>query len=285
MSIGAYRRTVGQMSTPLVHRHQAEDAGTPVNAYVLEGASGVVVVDATLTVSGGRGLRARVDALGKPLLGVALTHVHPDHYGGLAELVGGLDVPVFATARVDEAVRRDDAAKEAILRPMFGDQWPAERMFPTEVVGDGETIGLDDIALTVTDLGPGESPADSMWALADDPRRVFSADIAYSRRHGYFADGFFEQWLATIRRLRDELPAGTTLHPGHGEPAGLEVLDWQQTYIETIVGAVQHADWEDPQRARATVVDTMKALLPSDELAFLMELSVDPLAARLRRPA
>jgi glyoxylase-like metal-dependent hydrolase (beta-lactamase superfamily II) len=269
------------MASLLVHRYRSEDANTPVNAYLIEGSDGIVGVDATLTVSGGRGLRARADGLGKPLLGVVLTHAHPDHYGGLVELVAGRDVPVFATERVHEVIRRDDPVKEQILRPLFGDQWPAERAFPTDVVQDGQTIELGDIALTVTDLGPSESPADSIWALTREPRRVFSADIAYDRTHCYLADGFHEPWLAGIRRLREELAPATTLYPGHGDPAGLEVLDWQERYIQTMLDAVGSADWGDGQQARLSVIATMRTWLPSDELAFLMELSVQPLAERL----
>jgi glyoxylase-like metal-dependent hydrolase (beta-lactamase superfamily II) len=269
------------MASLLVHRYRSEDANTPVNAYLIEGSDGIVGVDATLTVSGGRGLRARADGLRKPLLGVVLTHAHPDHYGGLVELVAGRDVPVFATERVHEVIRRDDPVKEQILRPLFGDQWPAERAFPTDVVQDGQTIELGDIALTVTDLGPSESPADSIWALTREPRRVFSADIAYDRTHCYLADGFHEPWLAGIRRLREELAPATTLYPGHGDPAGLEVLDWQERYIQTMLDAVGSADWGDGQQARLSVIATMRTWLPSDELAFLMELSVQPLAERL----
>src|SRR5690349_21544719 len=97
------------MATNLVHRFGATGAGTPVNAYIVESPSAAVVIDATLTVSDGRALRARVDSLGKPLLGVAVTHAHPDHYGGLVELVRGLDAPVFATEGVSRVIRRDDA--------------------------------------------------------------------------------------------------------------------------------------------------------------------------------
>jgi glyoxylase-like metal-dependent hydrolase (beta-lactamase superfamily II) len=164
---------------------------------------------------------------------------------------------------------------------MFGDDWAAERRFPDTVVADGETVRLDGIALTVTDLGPGESPHDSIWTLAGDDRTVFSADVAYDRTHGYLADGFHEQWLANIARLRSDLPPGTTLHPGHGEPCGLEVLDWQEGYIATVLDAVRSADWSDPEAARRAAMERIRTYLPAGDLQFLVELSLESLAHAL----
>jgi glyoxylase-like metal-dependent hydrolase (beta-lactamase superfamily II) len=275
---GQARRTLLAMN---IHRVTASEANALVNAYLVETPNGVVAVDAMLTVSDGRELRRRLDLLGKPLLGVLLTHSHPDHYGGLGQLVAGTDVPILAPQGVHDVIRRDDPVKEQILRPMFGDEWASERTFPNTVVRDGESIHFDGVAFTVIDLGPSESPHDSPWLLGDDGRVVFLGDQMYGRKHCYLADGYHAEWLANIERLRERFPADAVFHVGHGGPLGSADWDWQRGYIETFVEAVERADWADAGAARTEVVAAMHRYLPTDELSFLMELSVDPVAAQL----
>lgn len=264
-----------------VHRFTSTPAGADVNAYLVEGARGVVAVDSTLTVTDSRALRARLDEIGKPLLAALVTHAHPDHYGGLAELTAGLDVPILATEAVGAVIRRDDPLKEQILRPMFGDEWAAERIFPNTAVRGGEQVEFGGLAFTVIDLGPGESPADSVWLLGDDRTTVFPGDPVYDHKHGYLADGFYEEWLGNIARLRSELPSDASLHIGHGGPVALTDLDWQVGYIETFLGAVRGADWSDREGATREVVATVKRYLPADDLQFLMELSIEPVANKM----
>lgn len=266
---------------PRIHRHATGPERALVNAYLVETSEGVVAVDGTLTVSDGRALRARVESLGKPLLAVLVTHAHPDHYGGIVELVGDDEVPVVATAGVGAVIRRDDALKEEILRPMFGDEWPLKRMFPNRTVADGERLELGGAGFTVLDLGPGESPHDSIWFLGDERQTVFLGDQVYDGRHAYLADGFYEEWVGHLQRLGRELPAEATLQLGHGGTVTPAYFDRQREYIETFVDAVRRADWSQPDRARVAVVERMTRLLPTDELRFLMELSIDPVAAKL----
>jgi glyoxylase-like metal-dependent hydrolase (beta-lactamase superfamily II) len=61
-------------------------------------------------------------------LAAVVTHSHPDHYAGLGEIVAGTDVPIYAPQGVIDTIAADDALKDQIIGPMFGEDWPASRL-------------------------------------------------------------------------------------------------------------------------------------------------------------
>jgi glyoxylase-like metal-dependent hydrolase (beta-lactamase superfamily II) len=249
----------------------------PVNAFVIHGPDGLVVVDGMLTVSDAGLVRQAVEDAGRPLAGVVVTHPHPDHYAGLWHVTGGHDVPIVATRAVDDVVRRDDATKNDVVGPMMGAEWPTTRVFPNTTVQSGDEVHLGGLTLEVEELGPGESPLDTFWRL--DADTVFAGDIVYNGMHAYLADGHWERWLATLARLERELRADATLHVGHGPVAGREHLTAQRRYIETFITALDDHATAIEAGDYAPVVAAMKELLPSDELLFLLELSIEPVRA------
>ena len=182
-------------------------------------------------------------------------------------------------AAVDEVIRRDDAIKNGIVGPMMGDEWPATRRFPNQIVDPGTQLSLGGVGLEVTELGPGESPFDSLWRL--DERTIFAGDIAYNGMHAYLADGHWEDWLATLTRLEHELPDDVTLHVGHGPVGGKELLSTQRRYIETFVAAVSDNAAVVAGGDHSPVIAAMTEVLPNEELLFLMDLSIDPVLAAL----
>jgi glyoxylase-like metal-dependent hydrolase (beta-lactamase superfamily II) len=268
-------------AAPTIHRFPVKHEGAFVNAYVVETASGVVAVDGLLQVSAAKEMRAAIERLGKPLLAALLTHSHPDHYAALGEVVAGDDVPIYAPQGVIDTITADDAVKDQIVGPLFGEDWPTNRIFPNTAIADGESVSFDEVTFTVIDVGPGESPHDSPWILGDDAKTVFLGDQIYDHKHCFLGDGFYEEWLRNIETLRTRFPDGAVFYIGHGGPVGGEMWDWQREYIERFVDAVSSADWSSSDQAKAAVVGRMKAYEPSDELQILMELSIEPIATKL----
>ncbi|MGH3209473.1 MAG: MBL fold metallo-hydrolase, partial [Trebonia sp.] len=121
------------MDRPVVHTYRAAESGLYVNSYLVEGESGVVVVDTNLLVSDIEALRARLRALKKPLLAIMVTHAHPDHFNGVLGLVQDKEVPVYATAGVGRIIEEIAHAKRAQWSPVYGTEWPAETYYPNSL--------------------------------------------------------------------------------------------------------------------------------------------------------
>jgi glyoxylase-like metal-dependent hydrolase (beta-lactamase superfamily II) len=170
---------------PIVHTYRSGETGLFVNSYLVEGGDGVVVVDAPLLVSDGRAFRARLEALSKPLLGVLVTHPHPDHYNTITELLAGAQLPVIAHRDVDREIRAKDDAKRAQWEPVFGDQWPTRATFPNRTVADEESVQLGDLRFTAWDFGLGERASETVWLLGDGDT-AFVGDLAFNGTHAYW---------------------------------------------------------------------------------------------------
>ena len=119
-----------------------------------------------------------------------------------------------------DTITADDAVKDQIVGPFFGEEWPANRVFPNTAIADGESVSFDDVTFTVVDLGPSESPHDSPWIVGDDAKTVFLGDQIYDHKHCYLADGFYTEWLANIETLRARFPDDAVFYIGHGGQSG-----------------------------------------------------------------
>jgi glyoxylase-like metal-dependent hydrolase (beta-lactamase superfamily II) len=272
---------------PMIHPYRTSEKALCVNSFLIEGEDAVVAIDAPMFVSDARAYRARLDALGKPLAGVLLTHPHPDHYNGLTELVDGFNVPIVALPDVDHEIRARDDEKRTRYAPLFGDEWPKTSTFPNRILRAGEPIELAGLRFTSIDLGPGESISETIWILDQlRPPVAFVGDLVFEATHTYIGDGMTAQWLDSLTRAQELLDPATIVYTGHGTPVGhpTSVLQDQKQYLlmlREVVRRLAGGAAELSESAKAELVEIMTDYTPGARMSYLLEWGSDALAAEL----
>lgn len=274
---------------PMVHVYRTAEQALCVNSFIVEGEDAVVAIDAPMFVSDARAHRARLDALGKPLAGVLITHPHPDHYNGMTELVSGYDVPIIALPDVDREIRDSDAGKRAQWAPVFGDEWPKVTTFPNRVVPPDEPVELGGFRFTPIDLGAGESVSETVWVL-DGPRPpvAFVGDLVFEGTHPYIADGMTSAWIDALSRAQELLDPATVLYVGHGAPVGhpTSVLQEQKRYLlmlREVVHRLAGGASELSDQEKVQLVEAMTAYTGGARMTYLLEWGSDGLAGELAK--
>jgi glyoxylase-like metal-dependent hydrolase (beta-lactamase superfamily II) len=266
---------------PIVHAYRSGASGIHANAYIVELQNGVLLIDATLSVSSAKEVRSMIDEIGKTLYAVLITHGHPDHYNGLTEITAGLSVPIYSTKGVLEVITRYDSEKEKQWKPTFGAEWPTSRTFPSKTINHGESLKFEGTSFTIYDLGAGESHSDSYWVMQTDKiKHVFLGDVVLHKVHAYLSDGHMTEWLAHLESLQSLLKDVSIFYPGHGLAGGLEILEWQKKYLTTYSNNLKPlwADKKITDEEKAILKQQMELFLPNGKLSFLIGLGAEPTA-------
>jgi glyoxylase-like metal-dependent hydrolase (beta-lactamase superfamily II) len=193
-----------------------------VNAFLVEEEDGLTLVDTAIPGSA-KAIRAAAEALGRPIVRIALTHAHGDHIGSLDALATALPgVEVLISERDARLLAKNKTTDpgeppEAKMRGSY----PGAKTAPTRTLSPGDRVGsLEVIA------APGHTPGHV--AFLDTRDRTLIAGDAYSTIGGVatsakvnplFPFPVIATWhkptaLETARALRALDPA--RLAVGHG---------------------------------------------------------------------
>jgi hydroxyacylglutathione hydrolase len=157
----------------------------------------------------GEKLLGAVDSLGVELDGILLTHTHFDHVGAVAPVAEATGAEVWVP-EIERGVLAD--INSFVPWPGFG---PFESYEAEHTLSGGEKLELAGFEIDVI-FTPGHSPGHVTYSIADEGA-VFSGDVLFQGSVGRtdLPGGDWPTLLESIRTLVDELPAETTVHPGH----------------------------------------------------------------------
>ncbi|MBX9749611.1 MAG: MBL fold metallo-hydrolase [Roseococcus sp.] len=237
-----------------LHSYISAASAAHVTAHVIEGPSGLVLVDGGWTPEAGRDIRALVESLGKPLQAVLLSHFHPDHWAGLT------------AARYPEVLA---GATTAALMQQAGPAMAAAQPQPVNVpriaVQAPGAVRLAGVDLVIAYVADTEAP-EIMTVEIPGAATVIVQDIFYNRVHAYVSRQL-DTWIEVLRGLQGR--GEVTFLVGHGEPATAREIPRLIAYLEAVRPLVAAATPD-----RAAIVAEMVRRFPDYAAPELLALSL-----------
>ena len=273
----------GRMGTVLVnqfgpikfHSYLSPADGFHVNTQMIEGPTAVVIFDGQLLLPYADEVASYVQALGKPVDRIILSHAHTDHWSGLQGLTERFpDAGVFALDGVADQLRARGQARLDSFRPIYGDRIATKVTIPTQTITEG-LQQIDGITYDFKRFIDAELDL-QLAALLPEQKVLMAFDLVFSpNEHAFTVVDHFDRWMIVLERLK-VLQGYDTITIGHDTPVHRSAIDSTITYIKRAKEI--HAASADAK----TYSESQKAAFPDRQLASTVDFSAKLLYAARR---
>src|SRR5258706_16194584 len=208
---------------------------SPISATLISGQRDAVLVDALMTVEQARALVKWVEAHGKNLTTIYLTHGHGDHFFGLGALLERFPTArALATPAVVQ--RMHQQASPASIANFWGAKFPGQipdRLVIAEEL-KGKVIDLEGRDLVVVEVG--HSDTDNTTCLhVPSIDLVVAGDVAYNNVHLHLGESNAHtrrEWIAALDTIEALHPrAGIAGHKRPGNDDRPRIIEETRQYI------------------------------------------------------
>ncbi|MFC0303497.1 MBL fold metallo-hydrolase [Sphingomonas sp. C8-2] len=271
------------MARPKVHMFTSTPGEMDTNSFLIETERSIVAVDTQFLATPARQVRAIIDAIGKPLVGVIISHSHPDHFNGTQILTEGFgDVPIMATQAVADGMRGcADRIREKWL-PMYGSDYPAETIYPNRIVEGGHVLSVDGADIVIDSLGPGEAP-DLCVVWVPGSGDMIAGDLIYDGVHAWVVEQRSQEWIDQLEDVKRRYVDARCFYSGHGGTGSTRLLDDQVAYIERFRDFVHEGarDGTIDQKQKSAIIVCIKQHFAGFKQDWWVPINVDAMANEL----
>ncbi|WP_261842283.1 MBL fold metallo-hydrolase [Aliamphritea ceti] len=191
-----------------------ETAIFPASSSIISGPSEAILIDAQFQKNDAQKLVDMLQAGGKTLKAVYISHGDPDYYFGLDVIRANFpEVKVYASPTTHAYIAASMKPKLAYWGPILKDNAPSELILPEQLPGD--TLTVDGQEIKVIGLNGNDPKHTFVWVPS--AKTVTGGVIVYENQHVWMADNQTEEsrqkWLQTLENIKALQPK--TVVPGH----------------------------------------------------------------------
>ena len=219
----------------------SSEPGAWSNSHLISGASEAILFDVFMLHSDATHIADGILESGKTLKTVIISHAHPDHFMGLDAITERFPgAQVVSTQNVVNDIETDGPWMFSMLQGKLGSEGPTRLVIPKALAEP--VLTLEDVKLEVVEFGEGESKHIAAVYIPG-MKSLLSADLVYNQAHLYLQEKHLASWLARLDELEEfGKDRVTTIYPGHGKAAGLELIGQTRAYLHDFAEAVRSGD-------------------------------------------
>ncbi len=232
---------------------------SPVTSTLIYGDTDAVLIDAQFIRDDIDALGDMIEATGRTLTTIYITHGHADHYFGIDRLMDRFpgSRAVAAKAVVDY-LGAHSAAEFAQFSAMFGDELIIPATLPQPL--EDPFIILEGEQLSIIEVGQGDIPCSTVLYVAS-LGAVIAGDVVYNGIHQMLGLGGpteWKKWIESVDKIAALNPA--IVVAGHKTPGASDdaapILEGTRSYIRDF------ADTATSSSSARNIVLTMQAKYP-----------------------